>query len=80
MVGGSRAGTTKLLSAHGTMVKLYDELIQGVEGYSFAGRPLATREAVIREMDVVHKAVAVTQLFPATTVLDPRVKSQDAEE
>lgn len=44
-------------------MKLYDELIDTVEGYSVAGHPLVGVEAIRAEMDGAHKAAAALQLF-----------------
>ena len=45
-------------------MKLYDELIQSVDGYAVSGEPLGDDVAVIqREMDGAHKAIAALQLF-----------------
>jgi hypothetical protein len=45
------------------MIELYDELIQSVEGYGVAGRPLESPQDIRREMDAYHKSEAVAQLF-----------------
>ncbi len=44
-------------------MKLYDELIESVEGYSVAGQPLTDVEAIKQEMDGAHKAAAALELF-----------------
>lgn len=44
-------------------MKIYDELIEGVEGYGVNGEPLAGVDAIRREMDGAHKAAAALQLF-----------------
>jgi hypothetical protein len=64
IVGGSRKGTTRLASAQPMLAKLYDELIHSVEGYSAGGTALSGREAIVREMDGMHKVTAVGELFP----------------
>jgi hypothetical protein len=45
------------------LVALYDRLIDAVRGYAAAGRPLEDRAAIVRQMDPLHKKVAVQLLF-----------------
>ena len=45
------------------LVALYDRLIETVRGYAAAGAPLADRAAIVRQMDPLHKKVAVQLLF-----------------
>ncbi|HKI11422.1 MAG TPA: hypothetical protein VKA02_04855 [Candidatus Acidoferrum sp.] len=52
-------------STAGILHALYDELIEGVQGYSVAGRPLDSREEIVREMDDFHKQIAVIKLLSA---------------
>lgn len=66
IAGGSRRGLTIIPSSHAVMLRLYDELIESVEGYSVGGAPLSGREAIAREMDLFHKQAAVSHLFPAS--------------
>ncbi len=47
------------------LVSLYDELIEGVEGYSVDGRAITGRDQIAREMDTYHKSIA------AELLLDP---------
>jgi hypothetical protein len=63
IIGGSRTGKTRYLGARATLVALYDELIESVEGYTVDGKPLGGREQIIAEMDTYHKAVAADRLF-----------------
>jgi len=44
---------------------LYDDLIECVQGYSVAGRPLVSREVIVREMDAFHKQITVIKLLSA---------------
>jgi len=46
-----------------TLISIYDELIERVEGYSVSGRELRSREKIVREMDAYHKAIAVGLLL-----------------
>lgn len=64
VVGGSREGMTRTVTPFATLVALYDELIESVEGYAVAGQPLTGHEAIVREMDAYHKAESVLWLFP----------------
>jgi len=77
VAGGSRNGTTLLPSAHPVMLRLYDELIESVEGYGVSGRPLDGREEIRREMDALHKSAAVAELFP--TALRPDREETEAQ-
>jgi len=64
VVGGTRKGATTVYSLRNKLLlQLYDELIQSVEGYGVAGKPLESIEDIRREMDGYHKAEAVAQLF-----------------
>jgi len=78
VAGGSRAGTTIIPSAHPVLAKLYDELVLSVEGYSAAGAALTSREQIAREMDSVHKAAAVGELFPTALPRDEIQKESEA--
>jgi hypothetical protein len=71
VVGGSRDGRTIHAPKQRILVKLYDELVQSVEGYSFKGAPLTDRETVVREMDLFHKVAAVADLFSARAEAAP---------
>ena len=66
VVGGSRNGTTIYPVRYRALVQIYDDLIQGVEGYSVNGAPLESVEAVRREMDLYHKVKAAEELFAGT--------------
>ncbi len=50
-------------SAFTTLISIYDELIELVEGYSVSGRELCSREEIVREMDAYHKAIAAGLLL-----------------
>ena len=45
------------------LVALYDRLIEQVRGYQAAGQPLTERAAIVRQMDPLHKRVAVQLLL-----------------
>jgi hypothetical protein len=70
VAGGSRNGTTVIPSGHGVLVKLYDDLIERVDGYSIAGRALAGKEEIVREMDAFHKSAVVARLFQTSAGID----------
>ncbi len=63
VVGGSRNGTTIHALRHKSLLGIYDELIQSVDGYGIAGRPISGREEIISTMDSFHKVRAAEQLF-----------------
>lgn len=70
VAGGSRNGTTIIPSGHGVLVKLYDELIERVEGYSISGRELNGKDEIVREMDAFHKSAVVARLFQTSSGID----------
>jgi hypothetical protein len=45
------------------LAALYDRLIEEVRGYAVAGAPPSDRAAIVRQMDPLHKKVAVQLLF-----------------
>jgi hypothetical protein len=45
------------------LVKLYDELVESVAGYSVGARELSCKSEIVREMDSFHKAYAAATLF-----------------
>jgi len=59
-------------SAFGTLLSLYDELIERVQGYSVAGRELRGKEEIAGNMDAFHKAIAVGILFESNTMRNLR--------
>jgi hypothetical protein len=64
IVGGSRRGVTKWLGAQAMLAQLYDELIDGVEGYTVNGEALGSdRDRIVAEMDTYHKVAAADVLF-----------------
>jgi hypothetical protein len=75
VVGGSRTGRTIHPSRQRMLLRLYDELIESVEGYSVGGSPLAGAEAIRREMDPFHKAAAMNLIFSAR----PAAQEDEAE-
>lgn len=64
VVGGSRRGKTYWSGAQAELIEIYDELIVGVDGYTFKSCNLSDRE-IARNMDAYHKVVAAEQLFRA---------------
>ncbi len=64
VVGGSRTGKTVYQGSQPLLAKLYDELVISVDGYSVNGVPLTDdRNAIRREMDMLHKVIAAQELF-----------------
>jgi len=73
LVRGSRAPRTLLPARLPGLVRLYDQLILGVEGYAIENQPSASGPQLIQSMDAWHKRVAVQAVFgdlAATTSLD----------
>jgi hypothetical protein len=62
-VRNSQTLKTVLPSRLPGLAALYDRLIEEVRGYVAAGAPLGDRPAIIRQMDPLHKKVAVQILF-----------------
>jgi hypothetical protein len=63
VTGTAEAGVTSYPSRQGVAMKIYDDLIESVDGYSVGGVPLTGVEAIRREMDGAHKAAAALALF-----------------
>jgi hypothetical protein len=55
--------TTDYPSRQAIAMKIYDDLIESVDGYSVFGRPLEGVENIKREMDGAHKAAAALEIF-----------------
>ena len=68
--GGSRSGVTIVPSSHPVLVKLYDELVEQVEGYSICGRELQGKSEIVSGMDALHKGTAVARLFETPSDVD----------
>ena len=80
VVGGSRSGQTIYHGAQQVLAALYDELVVRVDpAYRVDGRPLATREEIVREMDILHKVVAAQQVFAPEGELVPVGAEASAE-
>ena len=70
VVGGSRSGKTVYPARQKALLAMYDDLIESVEGYAFfpATDDIKVAETnerylIVREMDALHKVVAVGHLF-----------------
>lgn len=63
LVRGSRNPRTLLPARLPALVRLYDQLILGVEGYAVCGQPLVEPAEIARRMDAWHKRLAVQALF-----------------
>lgn len=67
VLGNGRNAKTIYPSRQKELLKFYDELIDGVEGYAFKGEPITTKQLAIEKMDAWHKVAALDQLM---TVID----------
>jgi len=63
LVTGSKHLKTVIGSRLPALVKLYDELIERVEGYTLDGQSIEQKKVAQRSMDAIHKQVAVQGLF-----------------
>lgn len=61
--GDAKDGVSIFPSSQAIAMKMYDDLIESVEGYSVRGAPLVDVEAIKEEMDGAHKAAAALELF-----------------
>lgn len=61
IVGGSRTGKTVWRGAQKTLIELYDELVERVEGYAYQG--VAVNTGAAQWMDAYHKVTAAQYLF-----------------
>jgi len=78
IVRGSRTPRTLLPARLPGLVRLYDQLILGVEGYALNGEPLTDPRQIARVMDAWHKRVAVQALFGDLSVPPAAESSADA--
>jgi hypothetical protein len=63
VTGTADAGITTYPARQAIAMKIYDDLIESVDGYSVGGAPLTCVDAIKREMDGAHKAAAALALF-----------------
>lgn len=61
--GTAADGVTTYPSRQAIVMKMYDDLIESVDGYSVDNKPLEGADAIKREMDGAHKAAAALELF-----------------
>lgn len=61
--GTADDGVSIYPSRQAIAMKLYDDLIESVDGYSVDGKPLTDVETIKREMDGAHKAAAALEIF-----------------
>ena len=61
--GTAENGVSIYPSRQAIAMKIYDDLIESVDGYSVGGQPLEGIEAIKREMDGAHKSAAALTLF-----------------
>jgi hypothetical protein len=70
ILGSGDDGITVYPVRQSIAMKLYDELIDSVDGYSVGGEPLTGVEAIRREMDGHHKATAALEMFAAGSSIE----------
>jgi len=63
VTGTAEAGVTTYPARQAIAMKIYDELIESVDGYAVDGHALTGVENITREMDGAHKAEAALALF-----------------
>lgn len=63
VTGTAESGVTSYPARQAIAMKIYDDLIESVDGYSVGGTPLTDLEEIKREMDGAHKAAAALALF-----------------
>jgi hypothetical protein len=64
VTGNAENGITSYPARQGIAMKIYDDLIESVDGYSVKGLPLSETFDEVKEwMDGAHKAAAVLALF-----------------
>jgi hypothetical protein len=68
VTSNSRSSKTEWLGAQATLMRLYDELIEEVRGYTVDGKEELPRDVIVANMDGYHKVAAAEALFaPAST-------------
>ena len=63
VTGSAKDGITVYPPHQAIAMKIYDDLIESVDGYSVHGKPLEGVDEIKREMDGAHKAKAALELF-----------------
>lgn len=59
----AETGITEYPSRQAIAMRIYDDLIESVDGYAVFGKPLEGVENIKREMDGAHKAAAALEIF-----------------
>ena len=59
----AEGAVTTYPSRQAIAMKIYDDLIESVQGYSVDGTPLSSVEEIQHAMDGAHKAAAALALF-----------------
>ena len=77
IVRGSRTGKTLIPSTLKELVRLYDELILEVQGYTVNGQ-VPTRDQAVQGMDALHKQTVILGLFSAKRADSDAGQEQDA--
>jgi hypothetical protein len=68
VVAGSRSGETIYHGVQRTLIEIYDELIDGIDGYSWNENAITSADDARRWMDANHKVCAAGQLFRTVSV------------
>ncbi len=63
VVGDRKHGRTIFIPKQPLLLKLYNEMILEVRGYSVNGEKLVGRDAIVAHMDAYHKVMAAEQMF-----------------
>lgn len=81
IVRGSRTPRALLPARLPGLIRLYDRLILGVEGYARGGQPLTASREAVEHMDAWHKRAAVQALFgePVAAAASPASLVEEAE-
>ncbi|ACO33199.1 MULTISPECIES: hypothetical protein [Acidobacterium] len=77
VVSNSRSSKTEWLGAQATLMALYDELIERVEGYTVNGSEDLSKETIAEFMDGYHKVAAMESIFSPAQV---RVDQDETQE
>jgi hypothetical protein len=68
--GDGKNSVTVYPSRLAIAMKMYDDLIESVEGYAVGGAPLTSKADIVREMDGAPKAAAALHLFTRDSAVE----------
>jgi len=77
--GSAEYGRTVYPERQAIAMRLYDQLIEEVDGYSVNGAPLTSKEEIVREMDGAHKAAAMLEALVGSGEEELAIVGADAE-